>query len=89
MHDYYINKYIPLRYLVRYHIRVAHVVHSYFVKQSGYKSLNFLAYLVLLPPYYQAIYTLTETTNNIHFTKKIDGEQINTNKLELNKINRS
>ena len=53
MHEYYINKYISLQYLARYHIRVAHVVHSYFVKQSNYKSLIFLAYLVLLPPYYQ------------------------------------
>ena len=51
LHEYYINKYIPLWYLVRYHIRVAHVLYSYFLKQSGYKSLIFLAYLVLLTPY--------------------------------------
>ena len=48
MHEYYINKYIPPRYLVRSHIRVAHEVYSYFIKQSGYKSLIFLVYLVLL-----------------------------------------
>ena len=53
MHECYINKYIPSQYLVRCHIRAAHVVYSYFVKQSGYESLIFLAYLVLLPPYYQ------------------------------------
>ena len=53
MHEYYINKYIPSRYLVRYQIRVAHEVYSYFIKQSGYKSLIFLAYLVLSPSYDQ------------------------------------
>ena len=53
MHEYYINKYIPLQYLVRYHIGVTHVVYSYFLKQSGYKSLIFLAYLLLLPLYSQ------------------------------------
>ena len=58
LHEYYINKYIPLRYLVRYNARVTHEVYTYFLKQSGYKSLIFLAYLVLLPPYYQ-IYSNT------------------------------
>ena len=53
LHEYYINKYIPSQYLVRCHIRVAHVVYSYFKKKSGYKSLIFLAYLVLLPLYDQ------------------------------------
>ena len=47
------GKYIKyIHYLVRYHIRatyVAYVMRSYFVKQTGYKSLIFLAYLVLLP----------------------------------------
>ena len=36
---------------------------------------------------YQAIYTPTETTKNNYLTKTIDGELININKLELNKMN--
>ena len=36
---------------------------------------------------YQAIYTLTATTKSDYLTKTIDGELIDINKLEMNKIN--
>ena len=36
---------------------------------------------------YQAIYPLTTTTRNDYLTKTIDGELIDINELEMNKMN--